>query len=400
MIGSSQEPVVEESKETIDAKVEALAAGTISVVMLPLGSTYMPDVPVGTRSIFVRDYAGAGMYIFDPKQINIAMLLALVKAGRHHELLGHVQSKTELAMQIEAGSVVAVRAMRSDGVELQSSVVDSRNGNAVEAQKRSLQKRFPGAEVRVEGAVQVLQERVAAREPASILHAFRDDQYRIGDLQAIGYLRTRTDLFPEGYLGALYAKMKTGISGKPGNSWLESLFCGMSDLSYDVIVPYLASRPLCIMGIWKDGVFDAAGFIFPTVNIGMGDQKAAFAGYGFFRYCHGEQIWGSEEAKTLAMLGISFFFVELGLQALHGIRYISNAGTKNFLSPFGFRDTGCIPRYMLRSGKLVDGVASSLLRENFEAYVEQKLVEEYENARSEPGDDDLEEPPAQRAMFE
>lgn len=368
MIGSAQEPVVEESRETIDAQMEALMAGTIPVVMFPWGSTYHPNIGPRLRTVTaVPPAPGAGIYIFDPAQIKVATVISMVKAGRHHELLGHVQSKTEIGTRPWA----VVRAVR-DGVVLQDSLVVNEN-YWVEKQADALRARFPGAEIVYGDSVpRILEDRTASRQPTSVLHAFKQDGYRIGNFQAIGYLRTNTEVFPEGYLGDLYKQMKVGLSGKRGDSWLRTLFCGMGDVSYDAIVPYLASRPLCIMGEWVDDRFEAAGFIFPTVNQGAGDQKAAFAGYGFFR-----KWWGKPETDILAMLGISFFFVELGLSALHGMRYSDNGLTRNFLTPFGFKDTGRIPRYMLRNGKLVDGVASTLLREDFETYVEAKLVEEY-----------------------
>lgn len=368
MIGSAQEPVVEESRETVDAQMEALRAGTIPVVMLPVGSTYSPEADADLRVIVIGDCPGAGVYIFDPAQIKVATVISMVKAGKHHELLGHVQSKAEIGTRPWA----VVRIVRSDGVVLQDSLVVNES-YWVEKQADALRARFPGAEIVYGDSVpRILEDRTASRQPTSVLHAFKQDGYRIGNFQAIGYLRTNTEVFPEGYLGDLYKQMKVGLSGKRGDSWLRTLFCGMGDVSYDAIVPYLASRPLCIMGEWVDGKFEAAGLIFPTVNLGAGDQKAAFAGYGFFR-----KWWGKPETDILAMLGLSFFFVELGLSALHGMRYPDNGLTRNFLEPFGFKDTGRIPRYMLRDGKLVDGVASTLLREDFEAYVEAKLVEEY-----------------------
>lgn len=378
MIGSPQEPVVEESRETIDAQMAALDAGTIPVVMLPIGSSYNPAITnPGLRVIAMRDCPGAGTYIFNPKQVKVATLLSMVKAGMHHELLGHVQSKAEIGNR----PWVVISARRSDGVTLQDSIVLN-HPDWIKLQADSFEARFPGCNV-VYGdqAPRILEDRTASREPVNVLQAFRQDEYRIGNFQAIGYLRTRTDVFPEGYLGELYKQMKTGLSGKRGDSWLRTLFCGMQDVSYDAIVSYLAGRQLVIMGEWVDGKFEAAGFIFPTVSLGGGDQKAAFAGYGFFR-----KWWGTDDSEILAMLGLSFFFVELGLSCIHGMRYPDNGLTKNFLEPFGFKDVGRLPRYMLRNGKLVDGVASSLLREDFEGYVERKLVEEYEMAEHPNGD--------------
>jgi hypothetical protein len=41
---------------------------------------------------------------------------------------------------------------------------------------------------------------------------------------------------------------------------------------------------------------------------------------------------------------------------------------------FGFRDDGVVPKYMMKGDRLVSAVVSSCLREDFERYVEEKLV--------------------------
>src|SRR5437588_3452336 len=207
----------------------------------------------------------------------------------------------------------------------------------------------------------------------SILNALKDDLYRIGDLQVLLYDKARVNIFPEGYLSKLYQLCK--LSGRRNKlGILPQLFCGMPDLSHDAITTYLASRPVLVFVIWSGESFFEAGFAFPTAlpvaGNRVGPERSLFVGYGMFK-----GVWGKPEAEILGMLGLAYFFLEYALGAVHSVRYCWNDLTARFVRRYGFRDVGTIPRYMLEDGKLVPAVASSLLVEDFEFYVERKLVE-------------------------
>lgn len=209
----------------------------------------------------------------------------------------------------------------------------------------------------------------------SILEAFRDDEYRIDNLQAVLYSRTNP-MFEEGYLGRIYGLMKGDrfSSRRPnGTGILGSLFFGM-DVSWESIVSYLSKTPVIVMGEWRGEEFNPAGIIFRTVVVGGG--KSAMMGYTFFR-----EYWGSDYSEVLTILGLSLAFQEFKLEAIHGLRYSDNNLTKNFLTPVGFKDTGVLPRWEMRRGQLVDAVTSCLLREDFESYVERRLIEAYAAAK-------------------
>jgi hypothetical protein len=225
----------------------------------------------------------------------------------------------------------------------------------------------------------------------SILEVFKEDQYRIGSLQVIPYDRKRDGLFHEGYIGDLYFRMKgdrfhqTKADKRIGTGVLENLFCGMSDVSYDAIVPYLAARPLLIFGEWVEHEdspedFEPAGLMFPVTTIGSANtERSVFVGYTMFR-----PYWGKPEAEVLGMLGLAYFFVELNVQAVLGVRYDSNSLTARFAGKYGVTDVGWIPKYMVRHGKLVGAVVSALLKEDFEKYVERQLLEAFQNGRVTP----------------
>ena len=155
-VGSAKEPVIEESRATVDAQVKALQRGDTNVVMLPEGSRYRPAVPKGFTMMAVRgDAPGAGMYLYNPAKVGAATIREAAKAGTHGDLLGHVQPKSELD---PSKPTVVVQAQAKDGTPIQDSEVHLER---VAAQAASLQDRHPGATVVVKPAHQVIAERLA-----------------------------------------------------------------------------------------------------------------------------------------------------------------------------------------------------------------------------------------------
>lgn len=215
---------------------------------------------------------------------------------------------------------------------------------------------------------------------SSLIEAFKDDNYRVGNAQAIQYNRERTTIFPEGFLASLYLQLKGdrfSTHRENGTGILQTLFCGMSDVSFESIVSYLFTKPIMVTGVWNGDEFEPAGFGFPVTVTAAGDERMAFCGYTLFR-----KWWGTEDAEGLAMLGLCAMFGEWKLKAIHGIRYTTNDLTAKFMSRFGFQDIGRIERYMLRNGKLVPAIVSSLMVEEFEQYLQKVLLDTYETKQS------------------
>lgn len=194
-----------------------------------------------------------------------------------------------------------------------------------------------------------------------ILDLLKSEGYKFGDLQVLRYDPKRPDVFPPPFLSKLYTlAQNSGRRSKLGI--LPQIFCGMQDISHDTIVAYLTNRPLVILVRWlSPAQFDPLGFAF-TCSISMGSEKQAILGYGFFL-----PAWGKPEVLPLTILGLAYFFRELGLLALHGTRYASNEKSARLIKQVGFKDVGRVPRWMLdREGKLTDMIVSSLMVEDFE----------------------------------
>jgi len=157
VIGSSQEPVVAEHPETVEKQVEALKTGTVPVVMVPKGGE-VPKPPAGMQSVEVKEGPGAGTYVFNPSKVSAKEIRKAAEAGKHGELLGHNQSKAELAGK---PTVVVQAVDKADGVPIQDSEVEN-DPAKIEAQKRVMQERHPEAQVAVKTPQEVVQERVPA----------------------------------------------------------------------------------------------------------------------------------------------------------------------------------------------------------------------------------------------
>lgn len=219
----------------------------------------------------------------------------------------------------------------------------------------------------------------------SILSVFRDDNYIFGNCQVRVYDRRRVDIFGTQYLHYLYSECINSYPNSPLGT-LPDTFCGMTDLSADAICAYLHTRnPLLLLCVNNGELtFDVAGFAFPTLVFGPPanepGERCMLGGYTFFR-----RWWGTPESVVLGMLGLSYFFNSHPLlTAIHSQRYATNGLTARYMRQFGSEDKGTIPRFLLNSngsngtgtgaGKLADCVISTLLREDFERYVETVLT--------------------------
>lgn len=166
-VGNGADATTEESKATVDAQVAALAKGDIHTVMLPEGSKYMPQVPKGAKVVKVTgDVPGAGTYI---TTLRAATVKEAAKAGTHGDLLGHIETKEDLA---DNKPQVVVQAKAPDGTVIQDSQVHN-HPEMVGRQAEILHERHPEATISVAKPEDVIKERQAtleteAKEPAPV----------------------------------------------------------------------------------------------------------------------------------------------------------------------------------------------------------------------------------------
>jgi hypothetical protein len=153
--------VVEESRETVDAQMDSLKQGNIPVVFIPAGSGYRPQLPDGMKTVGVdKKHPGGGLYYYDPAQISASEIRQAAKDGTHGQLMGHLQSKEEIA---QAPGSVVVQARTKDGVPIQDSEVDASKPELVAQQAAVLAQRHPEAAIEVKPTEQVIKERLAAQ---------------------------------------------------------------------------------------------------------------------------------------------------------------------------------------------------------------------------------------------
>jgi RimJ/RimL family protein N-acetyltransferase len=80
------------------------------------------------------------------------------------------------------------------------------------------------------------------------------------------------------------------------------------------------------------------------------------------------------EEEIAGWLGLAALFEEFNLIQLHGQRYADNHLTVRFMSRFGFKDVGRVPRLLARGDEAIDGIISTLSREDFETNLEQRIA--------------------------
>jgi hypothetical protein len=231
---------------------------------------------------------------------------------------------------------------------------------------------------------------------------FADIDFRWGDVQAIKYDATKTEIFPAPYLFHLYERTRKSGRAKMGS--LPVLFCGMLNLSADAICAYLSQRPVCVVGEWRKHTFMTAkdpddvdkpyfhdlGFCFPSVNPTVtqasnvyNPQNSCMAGYTFF-----QDAWKTPQQTICMYLGLAWLFHTFQLAAMHGQRYADNHLTARFTRRFGFKDVGTASHMLLREQgqPLVPMTLSTLLRSDFVDLTRQVLNnarEESANGRNE-----------------
>jgi hypothetical protein len=160
LIGGPGNRVLEEPPATIDAQLKALVKGTISAVMLPIGSVYRPEVPLIMDSIEIPSGPGAGTWIFNPAVLTGAAIRQISEDGDHHYLLGHIQSKIELQYLEAVGcSVEVVQAVDVDGIVIQDSVIEKGNEGVRRCQISILQFRHPDAHIQVISEEELVDQR-------------------------------------------------------------------------------------------------------------------------------------------------------------------------------------------------------------------------------------------------
>lgn len=209
---------------------------------------------------------------------------------------------------------------------------------------------------------------------------FSEHDFRWGDCQAIKY-DPANPIFEQPYLYHLWDR--TRRSGRAKMGALPMLFCGMTNLSCDVISAYLTQRAVCVVGEWRvytyldapepDDVgkpyFHDLGFCFPaaiTVTASTNDnpQNSCMAGYTFF-----QDAWKTPQQTICMFLGLAWLFHTFTLAAMHGQRYADNHLTARFTRKFGFKDVGTASHMLLREpgGVLLPMTLSTLLRSDFVA---------------------------------
>lgn len=205
---------------------------------------------------------------------------------------------------------------------------------------------------------------------SEIFDLFASDAYRFGHCSVFPYNRQDTLTFSDDFLLQLYRASKPTLS---------STFCGMADTSAPAICAYLSTRsPLLLMCVDDDSTqgFTVVGYAFPTIiagprqgSLSPDPGRSMLIGYAIM-----PAYYRAPEAVVCMMLMGVYFFNEFNLHTLQGQSLPSNHLTRKFLSQFGTRDVGILPKFLFDGQSMVDSHQSSLSRLDFESYCTKVLL--------------------------
>ena len=209
-------------------------------------------------------------------------------------------------------------------------------------------------------------------EPSSVFDIFAQNAYRLGHCSVVPYNRQDTLTFGDDFLLQLYRQSKPNLA---------STFCGMTDLSASSICAYLSTRSplllICVDDGSTDTGFTVIGYAFPTIiagprqgSITPDPGRSMMLGYTFFK-----QWYRSPEIVVGMMLAGVYFFHEFGLLTLQGQSLPSNALTRKFLSQYGTRDVGILPKFLFNGREMLDSYQSCLDRNTFADYCRKVLLD-------------------------
>ncbi len=141
-----------ESPETLELQLKSLKRGLCDAVLVTHGED-MPEIPKGMNSVDTD----VGTFIYNSKNVSPLVIKSMVEDDTYHELLGHLEPKSDSAN----GIVIA----RKNGIEAKSSIVSPHN---IEKQSIILKKQFPGSKIDTGGEDkinEVLNERIKMKLP-------------------------------------------------------------------------------------------------------------------------------------------------------------------------------------------------------------------------------------------
>lgn len=183
--------------------------------------------------------------------------------------------------------------------------------------------------------------------------------YGTHDLQIVPMM-PGTPVFRDGMLSYLY--YKTREEGK-----IEAVFCG-DDLTHDMFIEFFQKRKTLqvLCKVEENKELKPCGYSWVDSAIGVDGSRAALCGFCFFN-----DISKTRYARSLGMLGLAYWMIDMRIDVIHGISLESNIAAKNYAKHLGFREVALVPNRHFYKGELLGARVMMIDKNDFVPKFEQ-----------------------------
>ena len=163
--------------------------------------------------------------------------------------------------------------------------------------------------------------------------------YGTPELQLVPYM-AGTPVWKDGVLSSLYYATKE--DGK-----LAATFCG-DVMNHDAFVAFFQKRQTLqiLCEVEGDKSLKPVGYSWVDLPRGIDGARAVMCGFCFFKNA-GKRT----SARDLGRLGLAYWFLDMGIEVVHGVMLESNIRGRNYAAHLGFRDVALVPKYHFDSEK-------------------------------------------------
>lgn len=177
--------------------------------------------------------------------------------------------------------------------------------------------------------------------------------YGTKTLQVVPYM-PGTPVYIDATMPHVYAQLRE-------EEKVTDMFCGEFK-SLDEFISYFhalkTAQILC--RVKEDLRLEPVGISWVMLPRGVDGARVAQCGFAFFG-----GSGRSEDSRSLARLGVAYFFEDLRIDVLHGVQVKENLMARNFAQNIGFEEVAIVPKWHFIAGELWDARILMLEKESW-----------------------------------
>lgn len=182
-------------------------------------------------------------------------------------------------------------------------------------------------------------------DPAEVLatHEYQDEHSVL-----LPYVEGK---FGDEFLTGIYLKAKK-------QALLDRVFMTPQPITFPEFISQLHRKPM-LVGLAKP-TYNVVGIAWLYGVEGNDGWRKATVAYLFFR-----EAWGKPELRSLARLGVRWWFDALNVDVLYGTTLVTNPLARKFAQYMGFHVLCTLPKFFAVRGQLQDASLSVLTRDEW-----------------------------------